>query len=342
MKIKQIPEDFFVEEIIKIPELKDSGEQTYFWLTKKNWTTENAIRAISQRMHTSNRRFKFAGSKDKIAVTKQAVSVFKIPKERLENLRIKDISIEIIGFGDNPISLGTLEGNRFEIIIRDLSVKEISKLKKNFQLIKKSGFRNYFGEQRFGMGNTHIIGKYILQGKLEDAVKEIICTGGEREHEKKRAAREFATQHWKDWPSILERFPRHLHLENDLLVWLNKNPTDFAGALRVLPKHIRKLYVHAYQSWLWNFALKSLKTAKGNLPIPGFATKLSKDSFSQTIKRLLEKDNLTLESFRCARMPEIAVEGESRMAVIKPKKLKMNKPEADELNNDKQKIKNIF
>lgn len=342
MKIKQIPEDFVVEEIIDLPELKDSGEQTYFWLTKKNWTTENAMRAISRACNTSQRRFKFAGSKDKIAVTKQLVSAFKIPAEVLQKIRLKDISIEVIGQGESPISLGTLQGNKFQIIVRDLSTKEISKLKKNFQLIKKSGFRNYFGEQRFGMGNTHIIGKYILQGRLEDAVKEIICSGGEREHEEKKAAREFAAQHWKDWPSILGRFPWHLHLETDLLKWLVRNPTDFAGALRTLPKHIRKLYVHAYQSWLWNSALSKLKTAKGNLPIPGFATELGKDSFSKTIKDLLENCNLTLESFKCARMPELAVEGESRMAIIKPAKLKMGKLEADELNAGNKKLKLSF
>ncbi len=341
MRIKQIPEDFIVEELINIP-LEEKGNQTYFWLTKKNWTTEAAIRAISRACNTSQRRFKFAGSKDKIAITKQLVSAFKIPAEVLRKIKLKDISIDIIGIGDAPISLGTLKGNRFEIIVRDLSTKEISKLKKNFARIKKSGFRNYFGEQRFGKGNTHIIGKYILTGQLHEAVREIVCFAGEKEREDVKVAKKFAAQHWKEWSSILERFPQHLHLEIDVIKWLVKNPNDFAGALRILPKHIRKLYVHAYQSWLWNSALKSLKTVKGNLPVPGFATKLSKDSFSQTIKRLLEKDNLTLESFHCKRMPEIAVKGESRMAVIKPKKLKFGSPENDDFNKNKQKLKLSF
>jgi tRNA pseudouridine13 synthase len=344
MKTKQIPEDFAVEELIELPELKENGYQTYFWLTKKNWTTEAAIRAISRACNTSQRRFKFAGSKDKIAVTKQLVSAFKIPAEVLQRIKLKDISIDIIGFGDAPISLGTLKGNRFEIIVRDLSTKEISKLKKNFARIRKSGFRNYFGEQRFGKGNTHIIGKYILQERLEEAAREIICFAGEKEREDVKAAKKFAAENWRAWEKILERFPRHLYLESDLLSWLAKpnNQNDFAGALRVLPKHIRKLYVHAYQSWLWNSALSKLKTAKGNLPVPGFATKLSKDSFSQTIKRLLEKDNLTLESFHCKRMPEIAVAGELRKAVIKPTGFKIYVAENDELNKDKQKLKLSF
>jgi tRNA pseudouridine13 synthase len=240
------------------------------------------------------------------------------------------------------VSLGTLEGNHFEIAVRDVSTKDISQLKKNVSRIKKSGFRNYFGEQRFGKGNTHIIGKYILTGQLHEAVREIICFAGEREREDVKSAKAFAAKNWGDWEKILAIFPKHLYLEKDLLFWLVKNKNDFGGALRVLPKHIRKLYVHAYQSWLWNSALIELKTVKGNLPVPGFATKLGKDIFSKTIQKLMESDNLTLESFKCSRMPELAVEGESRIAIIKPKKLKMAAPEDDELNAGKNKLKLTF
>lgn len=341
MNIKQVPEDFIVKEVIDIP-LKKDGNQTYFWLTKKNWTTENALRIISRKLHTSPRRFKFAGTKDKIAITKQLVSAFKVPRDRLEKLRIKDLSIEIVGSGDEPVSLGTLTGNRFEIVLRDLKPKEITIAEKNFLKIKKNGFRNYFGEQRFGKGNTHVIGKYILKGQLGEAAREIICFAGEKEREEVKAAKQFASENWRDWQKILERFPEHLHLEQDLLRWLIKNNNDFAGALRVLPKHIRKLYVHAYQSWLWNSALSKLKTAKGNLSVPGFATKLGKDAFSKTVKKLLEKDNLTLESFKCARMPELAVSGEKRQTVVKPKHFTINAKEADELNPGKSKLKISF
>src|SRR3990172_7057516 len=101
MKIKQVPEDFEVDEIVDlIDKTKPSGEQTYFFVIKKNWTTESAIREISKRLGVSQRRFKFAGSKDKFAITKQSVSGFKIPEENLLRLKIKDISLAIIGKGD--------------------------------------------------------------------------------------------------------------------------------------------------------------------------------------------------------------------------------------------------
>src|SRR3989344_3916123 len=295
MLIKQLPEDFAVEELIRL-ELNENGEQTYFWLTKRNWTTGKAISTIAQRCHTSMRRFKFAGNKDRNAVTKQAVSAFKISPEQLKRIMIKDIEINIIGKGNTPISLGTLSGNKFTIIVRDLKAKVNSK---KLAKIKSVGFPNYFGEQRFGYGNTHLVGKEILKGDLEKAV----------------------------------------------LNWLIQNPTDFGGALRIIPKTMRRMYIHAYQSGIWNKALeKCLDKIKGNpeLPIPGTDTKLGNDVFSKAIKSALKREKIILDDFSSKRIPELASEGTTRKAFVKPKKLKIGKLEKDELNKGKHKLKIIF
>ena len=53
----------------------------------------------------------------------------------------------------------------------------------------------------------------------------------------------------------MKNVPKHLGIESALLNYLIKNETDFGGALRKLPKKIRKLYIHAYQSYLFNKAL---------------------------------------------------------------------------------------
>ena len=338
MKLKQVPEDFAVSEIIEVPK-KTSGDQTYFWLTKKNWTTDSAVREIARRLGISGRRFKFAGSKDKVAVTKQLVSVFKISAERLQGLELRDISLEIAGQGDKPVSLGTLTGNSFAITVRDLAKKDLNKLKRNFHAIKKSGFKNYFGEQRFGIGNTSLIGKAILRGLLGEAVKEMLCFTAKDEGEERKGFRKFARKNWGKWKAISEKVPKSLGLEKSVVEWLVKQPNDFAGALRTLPKHVRKLHVYAYQSYLWNSALAKVKSPRRKgFPVPGFKTKLGKDAFSEEIKKLLKKDSLDLESFLCKRMPELAVEGDMRKALIKPKKLKVYTAEKDELNPGTSKI----
>jgi len=336
MKLKQIPEDFYVEEIIKLKP-KKKGDYIYFWLIKKNWTTMRAVQQIARRCRATKRRFKFAGTKDKFAITKQAVSAFKIEPEQLENIRLKDIEIKIIGKGDEQVSLGDLEGNRFEIIIRDLTDKDLKKLNKDI----KNGFKNYFGPQRFGRGNTHLIGKEILKGNLEGAVKLILVFVGEKETEESKEGRNFAKENWGKWKEILKKLPRFLGLETAVINHLVKNPTDFAGALRKIPKPTRKMYIHAYQSWIFNEALSKVD-AKGELPIPGTETKLGTDKFSLEIKKILEKEKIKLEDFKSARMPEIASKGTTRIAFVKPKKFKVGKASKDELNKSKKKIKIQF
>jgi len=345
MILKKTPEDFVVEEIIDLK--TNSGDYTYFWLTKTNWTTVRAIKQIARRCRATFRRFKFAGTKDKFAVTKQAVSAFKIEPAILENIKIKDIKIEVIGKGDQQISLGDLIGNRFEIMVRD--VIEI----KNAEEIQKYGFPNYFGVQRFGGGNTHLVGKEILKGNLEQAAK-LIITYSEDRNEIAQEARSFAAKNWGDWSEIIKRFPKFLGLEKSVLNWLITNPKDFAGAMRIIPKPTRKLYINAYQSYLWNIALseflkgscdvkkigfqelavpkygkKDSKFLTGlnklELPIPGAETKFGRDKFSKILKDVLKQENVALEEFKATRMPELSSEGTTRLAFVIPKEFKCEK-----------------
>ncbi len=336
MKIKQKPEDFIVDEVIDLRTQSD-GVYTYFWLIKENWTTVRAIRELARRCRVSFRRFKFAGTKDANAITKQAVSAFQIEPETLEKIKIKDIRIEIIGKSNRQISLGDLQANKFKIIIRALTKKDLEKLEENRYRIKK-GFLNYFGEQRFGGGNTHLIGKEILKGTLEKAVKYML-TFSEIENKEAEKFRKFAKKNWKKWKVILAKAPKFMGLEKSVLNWLIQNPNDYAGALRTLPKPTRKMYIHAYQSFIWNQALTKLKPTKNRrLLIPGYETKLGKDKFSENIKKILKKEKIELKDFACARMPELASEGHFRNAIVVPKNFKVGEPKADKLNPKRKAI----
>jgi len=157
-KIKVKPADFNVREVMKLDFCK--GKYNYFLLRKKNWNTLNAIERIAGYLNINFKKFGYAGNKDKKAITEQFVSVFGVSKDKLENLKIKDISIEFLGTGVSPISLGSLEGNNFDILVRDVK-KECKKV---------DFFANYFDEQRFGKDNIKI-GKLVVQRKFEEACK---------------------------------------------------------------------------------------------------------------------------------------------------------------------------
>lgn len=160
MMIKQIPEDFVVKEILDLEICV--GSYTYFLLKKRNWTTIGAINEIARRLNIPSKRFGFAGNKDKKAVTEQYVSVLNVDKRRLENLKIKDIEIIVVGRGKERINLGDLRGNEFIITVRDLD-------KRNKGV---SRVINYFDEQRFGVDKkNHLIGKAIVKKEFKEACR---------------------------------------------------------------------------------------------------------------------------------------------------------------------------
>jgi len=122
MKIKEIPEDFIVTEVSLVKPLKN-GEYTYFELKKRNWTTQRAIQQISRRLRTSSKRIGFAGNKDKFAITTQICSAWKIDPQAIENIRLSEIDLKVLGKGNERINLGDLTGNQFKIQVKDLSKK---------------------------------------------------------------------------------------------------------------------------------------------------------------------------------------------------------------------------
>lgn len=161
---------------------------------------------------------------------------------------------------------------------------------------------NYFDEQRFGKNNdNHIVGKFILKQKYKEACELI--------------------------PEAKE------HLE--------KSPNDFVGALRVLPRKILKLYVHAYQSHLWNLAAESIsKLRKENmkLPIIGFGTEFNDKLIEETYEKIMREENITFRDFVNKKIPELSEEGTERELYIRIEDLKIIGLEDDELNSGMKKF----
>ena len=75
-------------------------------------------------------------------------------KQRLENLKIKDIEIKVVGEGKEKIRLGDLKGNKFKIKVKGKRIRK-----------KLDWIVNYYGEQRFGT-ETYQFGREVLKGKV--------------------------------------------------------------------------------------------------------------------------------------------------------------------------------
>ena len=156
-KIKQILEDFYVKELMKLN--LDQGNYAYFLVRKNNLTTLDALLLIAEKAKINLKNIGYAGNKDKKAVTEQYISI-RNGNRNLENLKINNLELKFVGYNNKRINLGNNIGNEFIIVVRNLN-KKYNKI--NFII-------NYFDEQRFGKSNIKI-GKYLLQGKFKEICK---------------------------------------------------------------------------------------------------------------------------------------------------------------------------
>ncbi|WP_297552111.1 tRNA pseudouridine(13) synthase TruD [Thermococcus sp.] len=251
-KIKAFPEDFVVIED-PIPQIFEGRKHAIFLLKKRNWDTMAVIKEIAKRAGISHRDIGFAGTKDRHAVTYQYISVPAGAKEKVESLQIRDVELRFVSYG-RFIKLGHLLGNRFRIIIRDVDGCAFDRTKEIIrELREKGGFPNYFGYQRFGERRVvnHLIGKLLLQGEFDEAARLFLgYADGSMEGDEARK------NFWEteDVDRALEEFPRFLRYERTLL-YTYKKTGSWKKAFLSLPLPIMRIFIHAYQSYLFNLYL---------------------------------------------------------------------------------------
>lgn len=328
--IKDSPEDFIVEEEKIEKKIEPEGKYTYFTLKKNNWTTMQSLHRIASICHVSWKRFKFAGTKDKHAVTKQLVCVKGVKPATLKKIKIKDIEISDVFQSNEKLQIGELEGNRFTVRVKDYECDEIKKPLKAFKPFLKKGVPNYFAEQRFGIQrtNNHIIGKYILREDYENALKELLAKSYPLEGEESRKARDYLMNNWKDWKEALPKFPKYLNVERIIINHLTKNPNDYVNSLRKLPRNIAKIFVYSFQSYIFNKAITRMiekeLLSDFELELPGYDSTL-KSLGGSVVEELLEEENINLSDFQVSSYPEISCRGHMRRTLIFPKDYKVKR-----------------
>lgn len=199
-----------------------------------------AIKVMARKLHISQKRFGFAGLKDKNAVTYQKMSVYGVEEERLASLIIHRLEISDIERGDR-IRIGDLSGNKFTITIRDAeNAGRVGEIRR--------GFPNYFGIQRFGETRpiTHIVGKLLLKGKMEEAALTYIALPVEGEKYYAIRKRLYGNT---DYFSAKKYYPQSLAYERAMLEAIEKGPV---AAFKALPKRLNTLFIHAAQAHIFN------------------------------------------------------------------------------------------
>ncbi|MFW5965272.1 MAG: tRNA pseudouridine(13) synthase TruD [Halodesulfurarchaeum sp.] len=260
-RLRDRPEDFRVREIEDFgTEPIDASADAYPWLvlrvTLTSRDTNDFARELANRLSISRERVDWAGTKDKRAITTQLFTVRGIDPNGLPT--VEGATIEVVGRAGRGLYFGDLLGNDFEIVVREPEAPERAgtitrELADRFG--GRPGVPNAFGHQRFGSYRaiTHEVGFAILREDWEAAVFSYLGSPSPHEPEDSRRAREFVEK-TRDWTAALDQFPNRLRYERTMLHALAAG-ADFREAIETFPENLKRLFVNAAQSAIFNTIL---------------------------------------------------------------------------------------
>jgi len=283
--VKQKPEDFFVEEIPDINLGKKQDDYLYFFMEKKNWNTRDLVSELAKRLGIRPDRINIAGIKDKNAVTRQTISIFRVPKNKVLGIKIKDAYFEFIGYGSERLKLGQIIKNRFRIVVRNLENKNYNKI---------TFIENYFDEQRFSKQNAEV-GLALVKKDFYGACNLLNI--------------EIA----KNDPigAIRKNIDRKL-----LLFYVNAYQSFLFNKIimEYIRMHSSNCFTVKHENMEFIFSNQEIKNMK--MPIMGFLTIIRNKEINNLYKHLLAREGINKEDFLFPMMPELSSEGNERNLIV--------------------------
>lgn len=356
MRLRQKLEDFKVEEANRFDILK-RGKYKLFLLEKQGLETFSLINYLSKKNKIPANAFGIAGLKDRYAITKQ---YFTIPaKFDIRTLEEKNFRIKFLGFLDKEIKLGNLEQNNFEICVRSVGKGELNGIEQKAVNLRETGVPNYFDSQRFGSVIAgKFIGKFVIKKNYEEAVKVFVThyTKSEKKNVKDEKRKMF-----ENWKNISKMDIKNRALKE--IIDEYKKTKSWLEAYKKIPLHLRKMFILAYQSYLWNECVKEILQEKidkkhlfsveynaGELlfykntgedelkSIPKTLDSITPNTKPNDIfEKILKKEGLSVKEFDIKESGNFFHEFK-REVIVKPINLKVSDGIPDELNQTRYKI----
>jgi tRNA pseudouridine13 synthase len=342
-RIKESLDDFRVDEM-PLYEPCGAGSHVYFRIVKAGVPTPVALERIARYMGVRPTDIGLAGLKDAQAVATQMLSLEHADPAKLAAYRDAQVQVTWTGRHGNKLRPGHLAGNRFAVRIRGAGAGKLAAAEAVLEVLKRRGVPNYFGPQRFGArGETAELGAALVRGDLAEFLAIYLGRSAPDDPPDCRAARDAFDAGYLD--RALQLWPRHYGNERRALAgW--KRTGKPGPALAAIDKRMRRLFVSAFQSRIFNDALARRlndidKVWEGDLaekadngaifavtdaaaeqgradrfeisptgPIVGFRGKLAEGPMGQIEREVLAVANISQDDFR--RVGALKVKGGRR------------------------------
>ncbi len=317
--LKFTPSDFIVEEVDEKGEVctierrnlaseADLPEaQSYFaTLVKCGIQTEEAIRDLAELLDCPKENIRYAGIKDKDAITAQRISIKGVSPEKIRSASSAHFFLKDVTAGVGVMDRGKLTGNRFTIFMRLPAPLEKTEKKDIFmqavERVTHGEVYNFYYLQRFGTPRlSNFRWAYsIIKGDYGKAVKQYLTESSPNELPYVQFLRNEVLARWGSWRECIEYFepfPVLFDCELRILRHLLNHEGDYVGALQQIPEQIM-LWVYAVSSWLFNEKLSIYAQVGGPLPkeLPLFLSFDRKDL--EPYRNILEDNHMYPPPFR--------------------------------------------
>ena len=151
-RLKAVPEDFRVDEILPFPP-GGAGEHLCLYIEKRGDNTDYLARQLAALAGCRPMDVSFCGLKDRHAVTRQWFSLYRPGMEAEDDTLIRQISEQWPVLEKTRLTRklrrGDHQANHFRIRLRDVQGDRES-IESGLERLAEHGCPNYFGAQRFG------------------------------------------------------------------------------------------------------------------------------------------------------------------------------------------------
>ena len=157
----------------------------------------------------------------------------------------ENYSLSFVGLMDRPMRPDLVKGNRFHIVVRNLTGNELKSALSEIECVKRDGYPNYFDDQRFGSFDARqgFVAEKIIKKHYNGALKIYFSRIHPEDSKDEKEHRKFTYENWGNWQACLTRATGRF--EKEAFSYLEKHPKAFVPILqRISHEEIVLFFLH--------------------------------------------------------------------------------------------------